>query len=163
MKDTLVAGAGLCDERAVEVLVTEGPKYVQRAHRLGTEFDARAESYLYREAARSRRRILHAHGDSTGAPEFVSSLIARACSGGITINLIPFANTERLISTTATAWALSSWIRFSRSHVQDPLPSVIMCTGGAGQLFQHTTNPPVATGDGMAMAYFAGQNGRYGI
>src|SRR5437016_1031695 len=94
--DTLVAGAGLCDEKAVEVLVTEGPKYVQQLIDWGTEFDREGGELVFtREAAHSRRRILHAHGDSTGA-EFVRSLITRARIEK-SINLVPFANTERLI------------------------------------------------------------------
>src|SRR3954447_10040950 len=65
-EDTLVAGAGLCDEGAVETLVTEGPKYVQQLIDWGTEFDREdGELVFTKEAAHSRRRILHAHGDST--------------------------------------------------------------------------------------------------
>src|SRR5687767_12733622 len=77
-EDTLIAGAGLCDEEAVGVLVTEGPKYIKQLIDWGTEFDREGgELVMGQEAAHSRRRILHAHGDSTGA-EFVRSLIARA-------------------------------------------------------------------------------------
>ena len=79
--DTLVAGAGLCDDQAVETLVTEGTKYIKQLIDWGTEFDREGGKLsLRQEAAHSRRRILHAHGDSTGA-EFVRSLIARAGSG----------------------------------------------------------------------------------
>src|SRR6476661_6697054 len=94
--DTLVAGAGLCDEPAVETLVTEGTKYIKELIDWGTEFDREGGKLIFtREAAHSRRRIIHAHGDSTGA-EIVRSLIARA-GAERTINLTPFANTERLI------------------------------------------------------------------
>src|SRR3954453_11150685 len=90
--DTLVAGAGLCDERAVETLVTEGTKYIKQLIEWGTEFDRTAGKLVFtQEAAHSRRRILHAHGDSTGA-EFVRALIARA-GREKTINLTPFAST----------------------------------------------------------------------
>jgi len=66
--DTLVAGAGLCDEKAVETLVTDGPKYIKQLIDWGTEFDREGGKLLMgQEAAHSRRRILHAHGDSTGA------------------------------------------------------------------------------------------------
>jgi len=76
--DTLVAGAGLCDEKAVETLVNEGTKYIRELIEWGTEFDKeRGKLVFTQEAAHSRRRILHAHGDSTGK-EIVRALIARA-------------------------------------------------------------------------------------
>src|SRR6476660_2025171 len=94
--DTLVAGAGLCDVAAVETLVTEGTKYVRQLIDWGAEFDREGGKLVFtREAAHSRRRIIHAHGDSTGA-EIVRSLIARAGTEK-GINLTPFANTESLI------------------------------------------------------------------
>src|SRR5690606_22995019 len=95
-EDTLVAGAGLCDVSAVETLVTEGTRYVKQLIDWGTEFDREGGKLLFtQEAAHSRRRILHAHGDSTGA-EFVRSLIARAGAEPL-INLTPFATTESFI------------------------------------------------------------------
>lgn len=153
--DTLVAGAGLCDEPAVETLVTEGTKYIKQLIAWGTEFDREGGELVFtREAAHSRRRILHAHGDSTGA-EFVRSLIARA-GREKSINLLPFANTESLIVEDGRCVGVRFLDPILRSPREVYAKAVIMCTGGAGQLYQHTTNPPVATGDGMAMAYFAG-------
>jgi L-aspartate oxidase len=121
----------------------------------GTEFDRDSGKLVFtQEAAHSRRRILHAHGDSTGK-ELVRSLIARA---GIEkrINLSPFANTESLLVSDGRCVG----VRFLDPILKAPrdlfAKAVILCTGGAGQLYQHTTNPAVATGDGMAMAYFAG-------
>ena len=154
-EDTLVAGAGLCDERAVETLVSEGTKYIKELIDWGTEFDRESGKLVFtREAAHSRRRILHAHGDSTGR-EIVRSLIARA---GIekAINLLPFANTESLIVRDGRCVGVRYLDPILRAPRDIFARSVILCTGGAGQLFLHTTNPPVATGDGMAMAYFAG-------
>jgi L-aspartate oxidase len=154
-EDTLVAGAGLCDEHAVETLVTEGPKYVQQLIDWGTEFDREGGELIFtREAAHSRRRILHAHGDSTGA-EFVRSLITRARAEH-SIDLVPFANTERLLTSDGRCVGVEFLDPVLKAPRQIYGKAVIMCTGGAGQLYQHTTNPPVATGDGMAMAYFAG-------
>lgn len=153
--DTLVAGAGLCDPQAVETLVTEGTKYIKQLIDWGTEFDREGGKLLMgQEAAHSRRRILHAHGDSTGA-EFVRSLIARAGSEK-TINLTPFANTESLIVRDGRCIGVRFLDPVLRAPREIFSKAVIMCTGGAGQLYMHTTNPPVATGDGMAMAYFAG-------
>jgi len=153
--DTLVAGAGLCDEKAVETLVTEGTKYIKQLIDWGTEFDREGGKLLFtQEAAHSRRRILHAHGDSTGA-EFIRALIARAGQEK-TINLTPFANTESLIVESGRCVGVRFLDPILRAPREIFAKAVIMCTGGAGQLYQHTTNPPVATGDGMAMAYFAG-------
>lgn len=153
--DTLVAGAGLCDEQAVETLVTEGTKYIKQLIDWGTEFDREGgELLMGQEAAHSRRRILHAHGDSTGA-EFVRSLIARARIER-SINLTPFANTESLIVRDGRCIGVRFLDPVLRAPREIYAKAVIMCTGGAGQLYLHTTNPPVATGDGMAMAYFAG-------
>jgi L-aspartate oxidase len=153
--DTLVAGAGLCDERAVETLVSDGTKYIKQLIDWGTEFDREGGKLVFtQEAAHSRRRILHANGDSTGA-EFVRSLIARARQEK-TINLLPFANTESLIVEDGRCIGVRFLDPILRSPREIRGKAVIMCTGGAGQLYQHTTNPPVATGDGMAMAYFAG-------
>ena len=154
-EDTLVAGAGLCDEQAVETLVTEGTKYIKQLIDWGTEFDReRGKLVFTQEAAHSRRRILHAHGDSTGR-EIVRSLIARA---GVeeSISLLPFANTESLIVHDGRCIGVRYLDPILRAPRDVVAKAVILCTGGAGQLFQHTTNPPVATGDGMAMAYFAG-------
>ena len=154
-EDTLVAGAGLCDVEAVETLVTEGTKYIKQLIDWGTEFDREGGKLVMgQEAAHSRRRILHAHGDSTGK-EIVRSLIARARQEQ-KINLLPFANTESLIVNDGRCIG----VRFLDPILRAPrdifAKAVVLCTGGAGQLFLHTTNPPVATGDGMAMAFFAG-------
>ena len=153
--DTLVAGAGLCDEEAVETLVNEGTRYIKELIDWGTEFDRESGKLVFtQEAAHSRRRILHAHGDSTGK-EIVRSLIARA---GIesSINLLPFATTESLIVEDGRCTGVRYLDPILRAPRDVFAKAVILCTGGAGQLFLHTTNPSVATGDGMAMAYFAG-------
>ena len=154
-EDTLVAGAGLCDEKAVETLVSEGTKYIKQLIEWGTEFDRDGGKLVFtQEAAHSRRRILHAHGDSTGA-ELVRSLIARA-GRERSINLLPFANTESLIVVDGRCVGVRFLDPILRAPREILAKAVILCTGGAGQLYQHTTNPQVATGDGMAMAYFAG-------
>ncbi len=154
-EDTLVAGAGLCDVEAVETLVADGTKYIKQLIEWGIEFDREGGKLAFtQEAAHSRRRILHAHGDSTGK-EIVRALIARARQEK-RIVLMPFANTESLIVADERCVG----VRFLDPILRAPREifgkAVILCTGGAGQLYQHTTNPSVATGDGMAMAYFAG-------
>lgn len=153
--DTLVAGAGLCDPEAVETLVTDGTKYIKQLIEWGIEFDKEGGKLAFtQEAAHSRRRILHAHGDSTGK-EIVRSLIARAGQEK-RINLLPFANTEALLVEGGRCTGVRFLDPILRAPREIRAKAVILCTGGAGQLYQHTTNPPVATGDGMAMAYFAG-------
>lgn len=153
--DTLAAGAGLCDDEAVETLVTAGTEYIKQLIEWGTEFDReRGKLVFTQEAAHSRRRILHAHGDSTGK-EIVRALIARARQEK-SINLLPFANTESLITSDGRCFGVRFLDPILRSPREIFARAVILCTGGAGQLFLHTTNPQVATGDGMAMAWFAG-------
>src|SRR2546423_3343850 len=100
-EDTLNAGAGLCDERAVRVMVEDGPRYIQELIDWGTEFDREGGRLVFtREAAHSRRRILHAHGDSTGR-EIVRSLIARARRER-SITFIAHAGVENLITAGGT-------------------------------------------------------------
>jgi len=154
--DTIAAGAGLCDAEAVHVLVEDGKKYITELIEWGTEFD-REEGHLVftQEAAHSRRRILHSHGDSTGK-EIVRALIARA--GAIrNISFLAHAATESLLVDEAGACAgvryLDPLVRATRDITAR---AVVLASGGAGALFLHTTNPNVATGDGMAMAYAAG-------
>jgi L-aspartate oxidase len=154
-EDTITAGAGLCDTDAVETLVTDGTKYVSELIQWGAEFDREGGKLAFtREAAHSRRRILHSHGDSTGA-EIVRALIARARLEK-NINLTPFAVTECLIVVDGRCVGVRFLDPILRAPRELFARAVILCTGGAGQLYLHTTNPAVATGDGMAMAYFAG-------
>ena len=153
--DTLVAGAGLCDEEAVRILVEDGTRYIKELIDWGTEFDREGGKLVFtREAAHSRRRILHAHGDSTGK-EIVRSLIVRARQER-NINLSAFANTESLVIKDGRCVGVRFLDPILRAPREIYAKAIILCAGGAGQLFQHSTNPPGATGDGMAMAYFAG-------
>lgn len=155
VEDTLNAGAGLCDEKAVRVLVEEGPRYITELIEWGAQFDREGGELAFtQEAAHSRRRILHAHGDSTGR-EIVRALLRRA-------------RQERHIEFHAHAATIGLIVEDGRcAGVQYIHPNesvrcemraraVMLATGGAGQLFAQTTNPSVATGDGMAMAYAAG-------
>ncbi len=154
-EDTLIAGAGLCDVEAVETLVEGGTKYIKQLIEWGIEFDKEGGKLSFtQEAAHSRRRILHAHGDSTGK-EIVRALIARAGQEK-KILLMPFANTESLIVRDERCVGVRFLDPILRAPREIYAKAVILCTGGAGQLYLHTTNPSVATGDGMAMAYFAG-------
>ncbi|HZG50905.1 MAG TPA: L-aspartate oxidase [Pyrinomonadaceae bacterium] len=153
--DTRDAGAGLCDERAVRVLVEDGRRYMRELIEWGAEFDREGGRLLFtQEAAHSRRRILHAGGDATGH-EIVRALLARARADA-RIEFLAHAATEELIVEDDGCRGvryLDPLVRASRSlHAR----AVVLASGGAGQLYLHTTNPQVATGDGMAMAYAAG-------
>ncbi|MBV9211280.1 MAG: L-aspartate oxidase [Acidobacteria bacterium] len=154
-EDTLNAGAGLCDERAVRVMVEDGLRYIQQLIEWGTEFDREGGRLVFtREAAHSRRRILHAHGDSTGR-EIVRALIARAkAERGIAF--LAHAATESLLMTDGRCGGVRYLDPLVRAPRNLRARAVVLASGGAGQIFLHTTNPQVATGDGMAMAYEAG-------
>ncbi|HEV2880256.1 MAG TPA: L-aspartate oxidase [Pyrinomonadaceae bacterium] len=153
--DTQAAGAGLCDERAVRVLVEDGRRYMRELIEWGAEFDREGGRLLFtQEAAHSRRRILHAGGDATGH-EIVRALLARARADA-RIQFLAHAATEELIVEDGFCRGvryLDPLVRASRSL---RARAVVLASGGAGQLYLHTTNPQVATGDGMAMAYAAG-------
>ncbi|MEJ7615986.1 MAG: L-aspartate oxidase [Pyrinomonadaceae bacterium] len=154
-KDTLKAGAGLCDRRAVHILVDDGPRYIQELIDWGAEFDREAGRLVFtQEAAHSRRRILHANGDSTGR-ELVRALLARARSEA-KITFLAHAATESLVVEDERCAGVRYLDPLVRAPRELRARAVVLASGGAGQLFLHTTNPEVATGDGMAMAYAAG-------
>src|SRR5918912_1003425 len=154
-EDTLNAGAGLCDERAVRMMVEDGPRYIQELINWGTEFDREGGRLVFtREAAHSRRRILHAHGDSTGR-EIVRALIARARAER-EIVFLAHAATESLLVSEGRVCGVRYLDPLVRAPRELRARAVLLASGGAGQLFLHTTNPQVATGEGMAMAYSAG-------
>jgi L-aspartate oxidase len=154
-EDTLVAGAGLCDEQAVRVLVEEGPRYITELIEWGAQFDQEGGALAFtQEAAHSRRRILHAHGDSTGR-EIVRSLLAYA-KRNPNISLQAHAATIDLIVEDGRCTGVRYIHPNENLLCEMRARAVMLATGGAGQLFAQTTNPAVATGDGMAMAYAAG-------
>ncbi|WP_337103172.1 L-aspartate oxidase [Paenibacillus sp. YIM B09110] len=154
LQDTLIAGAGLCSEEAVNALVHEGPRGVQSLISMGTQFDVEnGEFALTKEGAHSQRRILHANGDATGY-EIVRALSANAVSNPkievwddhFVIDLV----TQDGVCCGAIVQKPSGQRVFVRGK------AVILSSGGAGQLYRYTTNPEVATGDGIAIAYRAG-------
>ena len=160
LADTLVAGAGLCDEAAVRVLVTEGPDLVRELVDLGTRFDLdqAGDLALTREGGHLRHRIVHAGGDATGA-EIERALIAavKATDG---IEIIEHALVIDLLKT-ADGRACGVTLHVIGAGRRDGVGAamgraVVLATGGLGQIFASTTNPPVATGDGVALALRAG-------
>jgi L-aspartate oxidase len=158
--DTLVAGAGLCDPEAVRALVTEGPDAVRRLIALGARFDtdAAGDIALTREGGHLRDRIAHAGGDATGAE--ISRALVAAVAGRAGIELIENALAlDLLVDDRGAAQGLTLHVmgEGQRDGVGAVLaPAVVLATGGLGQVFSLSTNPSVATGDGMALALRAG-------
>lgn len=160
LSDTLVAGAGLCDEEAVSALVTEGPEAVRELIALGAGFDrtATGDLSLTREGGHHRDRIAHAGGDATGA-EIQRALVAAVHAApdidvverALVLDLVPGVDggvagvTLHVTGDTQSAGVGQVLCR-----------AVVLASGGLGQLFSATTNPPVSTGDGMALALRAG-------
>ncbi len=154
LEDTLLAGAGLCDRSAVELLVQEGPARVQDLIRLGAAFDARdGRLELTREGAHSHRRILHANGDSTGY-EIVRALSHQVRQHPRITIWEHHVTTELLTNEKECVGAII--LRPDGQSIKVYADSTVLCTGGSGQLYEHTTNPEVATADGIALAYRAG-------
>lgn len=152
--DTLAAGAGLCDRAAVEFLVAEAPACVARLVELGVAFDREDDRLAVTlEAAHSRRRVLHA-ADATGRA-VISALTARVLdrsnvtvlSQTLVIDLWLDAARQRCLGISCLQEGRLRWLSAG---------ATILATGGGGQVFAHTTNPTVSTGDGVAMAYRAG-------
>jgi len=153
--DTINAGDGLCRPESVALLVEEGPKYITQLIEWGTEFDRAGTKLAFtREAAHSRSRILHAHGDSTGR-EISRALLARANSIPH-LHLRAHAFTTGLILENGSAIGVRFIDETDGSLHEVHANAILLATGGLGQIYKETTNPDVATGDGMAIAYEAG-------
>jgi L-aspartate oxidase len=154
LADTLEAGAGLCDPATVEILVSEGPRYVQELLYWGVAFDRGADGApaLGREGAHSVRRVLHAR-DATGR-EIARTLWARV-SRSTSLQVFDYALATRLIVEGGRCAGVEL-IQQDGRHARVEARAVLLATGGAGQVFRETTNPAIATGDGLAMAWRAG-------
>lgn len=154
LQDTLIAGAGLCSQEAVDILVHEGPEGIQELIALGTQFDLEnGELALTKEGAHSQRRILHAHGDATGA-EIVRALSEKALQHPDIEVWDEHFIVDLITNNNECCGALVK--RPSGETVVVRGRAIILCSGGAGQLYRYTTNPEIATGDGVAIAYRAG-------
>jgi len=160
LDDTLVAGAGVCDEVAVRLLVTEGPDAVAELIERGTRFDrtGAGELSLTREGGHRRDRIAHAGGDATGA-EISRALVAalRAADGIEIVEHALALDLELDAAGTVNGLSLHVMGEGQRDGVGAvECTSVVLASGGLGQIFASTTNPPESTADGMAMALRAG-------
>jgi L-aspartate oxidase len=154
-QDTVAAGRGLCDERAVRVLVDEGPLRVRELVEWGVGFDTQDGVLMVgREAAHSRPRILHARGDATGLA-IETALIDRLRGRGVDVDERHHATRlltdphGRCVGVETVDIDTNSTRRFAAN-------AVVLASGGAGRLWRNTTNPEPATGDGIALAWEAG-------
>ncbi|NGQ96448.1 L-aspartate oxidase [Brevibacillus sp. SYP-B805] len=154
-QDTLIAGAGLCSAEAVNVLVHEGPERLKELIAYGTQFDkdAKGRYELTKEGAHSQRRILHAQGDATGA-EIVRALSERVREAA---NITVLENHFAIDVVTHEGECVGVLVLKPEGEVFFlEARATVLATGGAGQLYRYTTNPEIATADGIAMAYRAG-------
>jgi L-aspartate oxidase len=152
--DTMRAGDGLCDEEAVRVCVNDGPRDVQELIDWGARFDRGPDGRpaLGREAAHSVRRVLHA-GDATGRE--IGRVLWERVRALDAVETIDHALVTRLLVDGGLASGVSYFDAGGARH-DVRARATLLATGGAGQVFRETTNPSVATGDGVALAFDAG-------
>jgi L-aspartate oxidase len=153
-QDTLAAGAALADAKAVQVLVEEGPARVRELATAGAQFDLEpgGNFKLGREAAHSRRRIVHAHGDQTGAE--VARTLIKKVKESERIEVLEKTRILDLIVENGVTFGVRAAV--AGKPVDIIADATVLATGGCGQLYRYTTNPQVATGDGYAIAHRAG-------
>jgi L-aspartate oxidase len=152
-EDTINAGDGLCNEEAVRILVEEGPAVIQELISWGAEFDKEGSRLAFtKEAAHSRRRILHSHGDSTGRE--LERVLINKVKTYPSVSRYDFAFTIDLIVEDNRC--VGATVLRGEEVIHIFSKAVVLATGGAGRLFSRTTNPPIATGDGIAISYRAG-------
>jgi len=163
VRDTLVAGAGIGDEAAVRVLVDEGPDRIRELIALGVAFDRDASGGFVKglEAAHSYPRILHAGGDATGTV-IEKALVSRLRASAVKV--VEHAFLVDLVVTAGRVRGVELLVGdapgVAGRHETIVADAVVLATGGAGELYAHTTNPAVATGDGIAAALRAGADVR---
>ncbi len=152
-EDTLRAGDGLCNEEAVKILVGEGPERIKELISWGAEFDKEGLKLDFTmEAAHTRKRVLHAHGDATGKE--LERVLLNKVRTFSSIEKYPYAFTKDLIIHDGECYG--AYVLAGGQMVALVARATVLTTGGAGQIFARTTNPAVSTGDGMAIAFRAG-------
>jgi len=154
-EDTIRAGAGLCREDAVRILVNEGPARVRELTEICPKFDrAGGDLVLGAEGAHSVPRIAHAGGDATGSE--VASALAQAMESGSRVQVLEHEFVVDLLTNGGRCIGAVSLNLKTGAFTLNFATATVLATGGSGQVYSLTTNPRVATGDGMAMAYRAG-------
>jgi L-aspartate oxidase len=153
-RDTVAAGDGLCDEEAVRILVSEAPDRIADLVNLGVPFDTLdGEIDLTLEAAHSTPRILHAGGDATG--EHIELTLSKRVRSAKILVLEHHLATDIIIEKGKVK-GLKALNCESGASEEFECRFLILATGGAGRLFRFSTNPEIATGDGIALAFRAG-------
>ena len=154
-QDTIAAGAGLCDPVAVRILTEEAGDRIADLIDIGVPFDTQFGAVaLTKEAAHSIPRILHAGGDATG--ERIEVTLSNAVRASHNITIMEHCLATEIIVREGKATGVIAFDSRSGSLEQFSSANIILATGGAGRLFKLTTNPDVATADGIALAYKAG-------
>jgi len=155
VQDTLIAGAGLCNEEAVRVLVSEGPDRIRELIEFGAQFNRErsGELSLGREGGHSRRRIIHT-ADLTGRE--VERTLVDAVRTHPKITVLEHHYAVDLILENGACVGATVLDEATGRIEEYRAQATLLATGGAGQVYQFTTNPPIATGDGVAMAWRAG-------
>src|SRR5919108_6211526 len=165
VRDTLQAGAGLCDEAVVRTIVTEGPERIRELAELGVRFDERAvkghrEPDLGKEGGHSKRRVLHVR-DATGKE--IEDALLRKLGRRSNMHLLENHMAVDLITAAKLGFAtedrcLGVYVLDEKTGEVETIRSdrIVLATGGCGKVYLYTTNPDVATGDGVAMAWRAG-------
>lgn len=153
-RDTIAAGDGLCAPAAVDLLVREGPRYVAELMAWGAVFDrdAGGRPALGREGAHSVRRVLHSR-DATGRE--IARVLWTRVSGDRRIRVIDDAQALELTTSDGVCQG-ATFVKGGDTSGTVAAGATLLATGGAGQIFRETTNPAIATGDGVAMAFRAG-------
>jgi L-aspartate oxidase len=152
-EDTLKAGDGLCVKEAVKILVEDGPERILELISWGADFDKEGMKLAFTmEAAHSRKRILHAQGDSTGRE--LERVLLNKVRSYPSVKKYPFGFAVDLIVKNGAC--LGAYILKGREMSALFAKVTVLATGGAGQIFSRTTNPEVTTGDGLSIAYRAG-------
>ena len=154
IKDTLVAGAGLCDEEVVDILVREAPENIRELMYAGVIFDKDENGILHmgREGGHSCRRILHSGGDATGRA--ITHTLLKRIKEKNNVRLLP--QTRIVEVFTNEQGILGALLESGCEYFAVETPHIVLATGGIGQIYQHTTNPGGAIGDGIATAIRAG-------
>ena len=154
-QDTLEAGAGLCDADAAAVLTAQGPESIAQLIRWGVPFDTtHGEIALGLEGAHSRPRILHAGGDATG--RHIEDTLAERVRSAPGITVLEYTHAIAIGVDNGAAAGVETQDASSGERRTFGTGAVVISSGGAGQLYRYTTNPAVATGDGVALAFRAG-------
>lgn len=154
-EDTLVAGAGLCDSEAVAALVSEGPDRVRELIGFGAIFDRDSQGLaLTREGAHSQRRILHASGDATGAE--IQRVLTQRVRENEKIKVLENHYVVDLLVRENICYGVLAYDRDKKAYKVFRGKVVVLATGGLGRIFEHNTNPEIATGDGISIAFRAG-------